>query len=172
MYRCHILPLTCLLQLVGPDLWIHICYLLPSLLAKLTCQPMQVKTILACGAEDTEAIIQALSGHADTVISILTFCTVPNPKETLYALLDKALKPGGVFIWSEHVRNPLPDVARWQRILSPIWSVFFDGCQLGRPTHEWIAAYDKWATVEDWVVSDKVMEDNMFWTRSGWSTKK
>ncbi|KAF7308649.1 hypothetical protein HMN09_00714300 [Mycena chlorophos] len=94
-----------------------------------------------CGAEDTAEIRAQLAGAGlkiDTMLSILTFCSIPRPQETLAALVDEVLEPGGQLLFYEHVLNPLPDVARVQRFWTPIWRLAFDGCAMDRPTHLWI----------------------------------
>ncbi|KAG8879823.1 hypothetical protein FRB97_001354 [Tulasnella sp. 331] len=96
--------------------------------------------ILSCGAQDFEAINLALGGdyQVDTIISILTLCSVPEPRGTITHLVEKTLKPGGQLLYLEHVKSPRLDVSRWQSIWTPIWRMFFDGCCLDRPTHVWI----------------------------------
>ncbi|KAJ6632568.1 S-adenosyl-L-methionine-dependent methyltransferase [Mycena sp. CBHHK59/15] len=94
--------------------------------------------ILSCGAEDTVSILSSLHGRADTIISVLSLCTVPAPHQTLHALVQDVLAPGGTLIFYEHVLSPHEDVAWWQRLWSPVWGKVFDGCCLDRPTHLWI----------------------------------
>jgi len=48
------------------------------------------------------------------------------------------LKPGGEFLFLEHVLSGRKDVAWWQKFWSPIWGGFFAGCRLDRATHLWI----------------------------------
>lgn len=67
----------------------------------------------------------------DTLVSILTLCSVPNPSASLHALVSHTLKPGGQFLFYEHVRSPDARVARLQDILRPVWAVAFGGCRLG-----------------------------------------
>lgn len=98
----------------------------------------QTLVILGCGAEDTETILSAHGGQQfDTIISVLTLCTVPSPEQTISSLVHDVLKPGGEFLFYEHVLNPLQDVAWWQRFWAPFWAVVFDGCRIDRPTHLW-----------------------------------
>ncbi|KAL1676542.1 S-adenosyl-L-methionine-dependent methyltransferase [Schizophyllum commune] len=125
--------------------------------------------ILECGIEDV-AVIRAALGTggprsdaegpcADTIISVLTLCSVPNPQETIRALVRDLLKPGGTLLFYEHVLSHRADVAWWQRSWAPIWRVPFDGCRLDQPTHLWIVeAGDEdngggeglWALQETW----------------------
>ncbi|KIY44181.1 hypothetical protein FISHEDRAFT_52488 [Fistulina hepatica ATCC 64428] len=98
--------------------------------------------ILPYGAQDITNILNALGSTEpciDTIISVLTLCTVPNPAPTIAALVRHILKPGGKFLFYEHVLGSRADVAWWQRLWTPIWSVFFDGCRMDRPSHEFVA---------------------------------
>ncbi|KAL0581292.1 hypothetical protein V5O48_000775 [Marasmius crinis-equi] len=94
--------------------------------------------ILGCGAEDLTTISDATTGGVDTLISVLTVCSIPDPKRLLTRLVENILKPGGNYIFYEHVRSPRDDVARWQKFYTPVWGVFFDGCRLNQPTDKWV----------------------------------
>lgn len=106
--------------------------------------------ILPYGAEQTSLISSALGGpHAvDTMIAILTLCSVPALETTLSALVDQVLKPGGRFVYFEHVLHKRPDVAWWQRFWTPIWGLGYDGCRLDQPTDTIISGLDVWETKE------------------------
>jgi len=91
--------------------------------------------ILSCGAEDVSTILGVLGTTqppVDTIISVLTLCSVPSPERTIRNLVRDVLKPGGQFLFYEHVLSPREDVAWWQRAWAPIWAVLFDGCRLDR----------------------------------------
>ncbi|KAG9024448.1 hypothetical protein FRB95_011517 [Tulasnella sp. JGI-2019a] len=129
--------------------------------------------ILSCGAQDFETINGVLGGpnNVDTIISVLTFCSVPSPRKTISNLMTDTLKPGGQLLYYEHVQSPRADVSVWQSFWTPIWSLFFDGCCLNRPTHLWIEALE-W----DWQASDMwgkegEPEENIWWHRAGRYTK-
>jgi Methyltransferase domain len=97
--------------------------------------------ILSFGAEDTQSILFSLSQNSvtvDTMISVLTLCTVPNPQHTISKLVRDILKPGGQLLYYEHVLSSRPDVAWWQRFWAPVWACVFDGCRMDRPSHIWI----------------------------------
>lgn len=68
--------------------------------------------VLGCGAEDSQTISTTLGGRecVDTIVSVLTLCTVPEPKTVASSLARTVLKPGGQFLWYEHILSPLPDV--------------------------------------------------------------
>ncbi|KAI9463906.1 hypothetical protein HD554DRAFT_2026814 [Boletus coccyginus] len=124
--------------------------------------------LLACGAEDTTTILISLGGYqpVDTLVSVLTLCSVPGPQETIKSLATEVLKPGGQVLFFEHVQNPHPQVAWWQTFWSPLWALAFDGCQLGRPTHTWIQQVGGWASEEVTGV-DGEDEEHLFCCRLG-----
>ncbi|PPQ75975.1 hypothetical protein CVT24_006390 [Panaeolus cyanescens] len=105
-------------------------------------------TILGCGAEDTHDILAALRNSndpntkephpVDTLVSIFTLCSVPNVETTIKTLVGDVLKPGGLFLYYEHVKSPRADVVWWQQFWTPFWSGFFGGCCLDRPTDKLI----------------------------------
>jgi len=132
--------------------------------------------ILTQGAEDILGIKAALRQHninqVDTIVSVLTFCSIPSPYTTLPTLVKNLLKPGGQMLFYEHVLSPRPDVAYWQRIWSPIWSSFFDGCRLDVPTHTIVASIrnddgsDFWKEGSVWSKEDEP-DEHLFWHRTG-----
>jgi len=75
----------------------------------------------------------------DTVALTLVLCTVPDPPAALREVA-RVLKPGGRFLFLEHVRADEPKLARWQDRLHGPWYLFGDGCHCNRNTLETIAA--------------------------------
>ncbi len=69
----------------------------------------------------------------DTVALTLVLCTVPDP-ETALREIDRVLKPGGRFLFLEHVRAEEPGLARWQDRLHTPWCLLSDGCHCNRDT--------------------------------------
>jgi ubiquinone/menaquinone biosynthesis C-methylase UbiE len=69
----------------------------------------------------------------DTVALTLVLCTVPDPAGAL-AEVARVLKPGGQFLFLEHVRAKEPRLARWQDRLHGPWYLFGDGCHCNRDT--------------------------------------
>lgn len=69
----------------------------------------------------------------DTVALTLVLCTVPEPDRALMEIA-RVLKPGGRFLFLEHVRAPDPRLARWQDRLVTPWRVFGHGCNCNRDT--------------------------------------
>lgn len=69
----------------------------------------------------------------DTVIACLVFCTIPdvgNAAREAY----RVLKPGGQFLFFEHVAHPAAGIQRWQKRLNPLWKKIACGCHLDRDT--------------------------------------
>ncbi|TCD66169.1 hypothetical protein EIP91_001723 [Steccherinum ochraceum] len=124
--------------------------------------------ILSHGAQDTARICDSLGDTqvVDTIVSVLTICSIPSPKRTLKDLVENVLKPGGTLLFYEHVQNPKPDVAWWQWFWTPLWKTAFDGCRLDRPTHLWIDAMQVWETQELWGKEGEDPE-SLFWHRAG-----
>ena len=69
----------------------------------------------------------------DTVALTLVLCTVPDPPAALREIA-RVLKPGGRFLFLEHVRADEPKLARWQDRLHGPWYLFGDGCHCNRDT--------------------------------------
>ena len=129
--------------------------------------------ILSCGAEDTTSILATLGGYqpVDTIVSVLTLCSIPEPQQTINALATDVLKPGGELLFFEHVRNDLSHIERWQRFWTPLWSKAFDGCRLDRPSHVWVREVGGWAHEEVWGV-DGESEESLFLHRCGRFVKR
>ncbi len=72
----------------------------------------------------------------DTVVSTLVFCSVEDQAAAL-AEVRRVLKPGGRFLFMEHVRSESPFWARVQDIITPVNRVLGAGC---RPNRDTIAA--------------------------------
>lgn len=71
------------------------------------------------------------ANSADTVVSTYTLCTVPRPERAL-AEVHRVLKPGGRFVFCEHVASPHSRVSGWQNRLNGIWGCCFGGCNINR----------------------------------------
>jgi len=102
--------------------------------------------ILSCGAEAHELISYSLGGDhkVDTIVSILSFCSVPQSETAIERLVNRVLKPGGELLFREHVAHKRSDVRFWQSVWTPIWTTFFDGCKLNRPTDVYIQRLPYW----------------------------
>ncbi|KAH9475072.1 Methyltransferase-like protein 7B [Psilocybe cubensis] len=106
--------------------------------------------ILSCGAEESSKILSALSSFTttstksptapliDTIVAILTLCTIPEPQKSVTRLAQDILKPGGQLLMYEHVLHTRADIQWWQRFWAPVWACAFDGCRIDRPTDIWV----------------------------------
>ncbi len=74
------------------------------------------------------------SASADAVISTLVLCGVADQRAVLEEIL-RVLKPGGRFVFLEHVAaEPGTATRRRQRLIRPVWSLLADGCRPDRET--------------------------------------
>ncbi|GAA0382060.1 class I SAM-dependent methyltransferase [Microbispora corallina] len=72
------------------------------------------------------------SGAADAVVFSLVLCSLPDVPAALREA-RRVLRPDGRLVFLEHVRAPLPGVARVQRLLDAgPWPVLAGGCHLSR----------------------------------------
>jgi SAM-dependent methyltransferase len=69
----------------------------------------------------------------DTVAAAMILCTVQDPDVVLREI-ERVLKPGGQYLFLEHVRNPDPKIARRQDIVQLGWYWFGNECHCNRPT--------------------------------------
>ncbi|KAI9688858.1 MAG: hypothetical protein M1822_001215 [Bathelium mastoideum] len=108
--------------------------------------------ILTCGAEK-ESLVPACakegllqqgigSGVFDYIVCLRVLCGVTNAQDTVDGLY-RLLKPGGVLIIGEHVKNPWPHRGGWfiPRALQKVymllgWSFYIGGCTLDRDTEQ------------------------------------
>ena len=67
----------------------------------------------------------------DTVVLTYTLCTIPGVEQAL-SEMRRVLRPEGELLFSEHGRAPDAKVARWQRIVEPVWKRLAGGCHLTR----------------------------------------
>ena len=74
----------------------------------------------------------------DWVIIALSLCTIARPDLAL-AECRRVLAPGGRLRALEHVRSPVPAIARAQSALTPAWRRIAGGCHLDRDSEGEIA---------------------------------
>ena len=80
------------------------------------------------------------AGSVDAVVSTLTLCSVPNVERSL-AEVRRVLKPGGQFLFLEHVKSETDEkLAAVQEFLNPQQVARADGCNLNRRTLQMIKA--------------------------------
>jgi ubiquinone/menaquinone biosynthesis C-methylase UbiE len=68
----------------------------------------------------------------DAVVFTLVLCSVADPDRAV-AEARRVLRPGGRLIVLEHVRGT-GRLARWQDVVTPVWSRIGAGCHPGRDT--------------------------------------
>jgi SAM-dependent methyltransferase len=78
-------------------------------------------------------------GRFDTVVTLLTLCSVPDPEATLREI-RRVLRPGGRFLFLEHGLARDARLARWQRRLTPLHRLLAGGCRLDVPMAAAISA--------------------------------
>ena len=70
-------------------------------------------------------------GSFDTAVVTYVLCSVPDQAEAL-AEISRVLRPGGRFLFLEHVRSADPKLARRQDRMRPLYNLF--GCNPNRDT--------------------------------------
>ncbi|MEL6616400.1 MAG: class I SAM-dependent methyltransferase [Bacteroidota bacterium] len=89
--------------------------------------------VLAAGVAER---LPLADGEADAVVSTLVLCSVDGVEATLKEI-RRVLKPGGRFVFIEHVAAPEASRLRtWQRRLRHPWGVIADGCRPDQDTLE------------------------------------
>ncbi len=93
--------------------------------------------------------LEFADGSVDVVVSTLVFCSVEDVPAAL-GEIRRVLKPGGEFVFLEHVAAPEGSgTRRWQRRIAPFSSYFADGCHPDRET---------WKAIEEAGFSDVCIE--------------
>lgn len=91
-------------------------------------------TVLSCPAEQ----ITSADNFYDVVFVSLVCCSVHDLSATLLEI-KRVLKPGGRFIFLEHVADTNGSTFRkWQDLLTPIWRKIAGNCHLNRDTEKHI----------------------------------
>lgn len=73
-------------------------------------------------------------GSVEAVVATLVLCSVEDPRRALAEIL-RVLKPGGRFVFLEHVAAPRGSGLRWaQDLFCPLWAFLGDGCHPNRET--------------------------------------
>jgi ubiquinone/menaquinone biosynthesis C-methylase UbiE len=67
----------------------------------------------------------------DGVVTTMTLCSLDEPVAALWEM-HRVLKPGGRYVFLEHGRSEVPQVARWQDRLNRLQRVVACGCNLNR----------------------------------------
>lgn len=76
----------------------------------------------------------------DGVVSTHVLCSVPDPRRALSEIV-RVLKPGGHFVFIEHVAAPAgTTLRRVQQLIKPVWKPLSEGCHPDRET--WTLIHD------------------------------
>ena len=67
----------------------------------------------------------------DTVVTTLVLCMVSDA-DAVVREARRVLRPGGAFLFYEHVISPRPRGRWWQHRLNPAWKCLTTGCNLNR----------------------------------------
>lgn len=102
--------------------------------AQLATSPVPIRSVPGAG----ENLPFGDAGF-DTVVCCLTLCSVRDVSQVL-AEVRRVLKPGGAFLFMEHVLSDDPERQRWQQRLNPVQRVVGVGCNLNRPSADLVAA--------------------------------
>jgi ubiquinone/menaquinone biosynthesis C-methylase UbiE len=92
--------------------------------------------------EIVDASVEALpfdDATFDTVTGTLVMCEAPDPARAVEEIA-RVLKPGGHYLFLEHVRSGDPKLARKQDRWAPVWKKVAGGCNCNRDTLATIAA--------------------------------
>lgn len=96
--------------------------------ARLAASPVPVRSVPGAGER-----LPFADASFDTVITCLTLCSVDDVPQVL-AEIRRVLRPGGRFLFLEHVLSENPGRQRWQHRLTPLQRVIGVGCNLDRDT--------------------------------------
>lgn len=101
--------------------------------------------------EPVAGVAEALpleTGSLDAVVTTLVLCSVEEPAEAL-AEIRRVLRPGGRFVFIEHVAAPTGSwLRRAQRALRRPWGLVADGCRPDRDTDRLIQDTFEHARIE------------------------
>ncbi|KAM0700599.1 hypothetical protein Q7P35_012320 [Cladosporium inversicolor] len=108
-----------------------------------------VYEIIGCGAEELGSKGGVQKGSIDTIVTVQCLCSIPGPERVIGDLYP-LLRSGGKWIVYEHVRTKWQGefVGGWQRFINLIWPHFFGGCDICRPTDEWLLRAGEWEKVD------------------------
>lgn len=77
----------------------------------------------------------------DTVVACLVFCSVPDAQKGLTEI-QRVLKPGGQYLFIEHILSDGPILGPAMNIATPLWKQLAKGCHLNRRTDQRIEELD------------------------------
>ncbi|KAF8773932.1 Methyltransferase-like protein 7A like protein [Argiope bruennichi] len=94
---------------------------------------VNLKNIIIAWAEDMHEVADE---SFDILVCTLVLCSVKDV-QTVLKEVKRVLKPGGKFLFWEHIMYPSSSWnATLQRLLNPLWKIYFDGCNINRKLDE------------------------------------
>jgi ubiquinone/menaquinone biosynthesis C-methylase UbiE len=96
--------------------------------AKRDTAPVPVEVV-----EATAESLPFEDASFDTVTGTLVLCEADDPRRALDEI-SRVLRPGGRYLFLEHVRSEDPALARTQDRWAPLWKAFAGGCTCNRDT--------------------------------------
>lgn len=94
--------------------------------SRLAASPVPVTSVPGAGER-----LPFGNASFDTVVTCLTLCSVSDVPQVL-AEIRRVLRPGGQFLFLEHVLSDHAGARRWQGRLNPVQKVVGVGCNLDR----------------------------------------
>ncbi|KAK5580483.1 hypothetical protein RB653_000501 [Dictyostelium firmibasis] len=82
----------------------------------------------------------------DTVICNLVLCSIKDEREMLEKI-KRLLKPGGKFLFIEHIASEKKHWKIFQHLINPFWSLIGDNCKLTKKTDTEIKSMKGWEKV-------------------------
>lgn len=101
----------------------------PAMRSRLTAKAATAHVPVTVTSDAAETLRHP-DASFDAVVFTLVLCTVASPARAL-AEARRVLRPAGALIVLEHVRGT-GTLARWQDLLTPVWSLMNAGCHLNR----------------------------------------
>ncbi len=106
----------------------------------LKSYPYPEATMIAFAAGTAESL-PFPDASFDTVVACLVFCTVPNAEKGLSEIW-RVLKPGGAYLFIEHILSDQPVLGPAMQAATPLWKLLANGCHLNRQTDQLIESLD------------------------------
>lgn len=130
---------------IGYGTGVNFNYYKPALIKSLTAlESHSINSPVTTKVEFPISFLQGRAEHLpfpdeslDTIVETLVFCSV----EDLYKAIEevhRVLKPGGLFIFIDHVKPENKALAKVFKGANPLWNKISGGCHLTREPHKLI----------------------------------
>jgi len=111
-------------------------FMYPHLIEAIRCVGMHDGRFRIEQGDAAGVRLPAGDASVDAVVSTLVLCSVAHPAATLQEIL-RVLKPGGRFVFIEHVAARRGSGLRsFENLIQPLWTLVGDGCHPNRETWE------------------------------------